>query len=84
VSKKGKLLKRFLEIPNDFTFNELKRLLKARGYEEKKGGKTSGSRIKFVHTETRHIIMLHKPHTDKYLKRYQIKYIIDELKKEEY
>ena len=72
MSKAEKLLERFLSKPVDFTFEELKRLLKSLGYEEARTGKTAGSRIAFICQETRHIIRIHKPHPAPELKRYQL------------
>lgn len=57
-----KLLKRFLSKPKDFTYSELKRLLVHFGFAESSKGKTSGSRIAFMHGETGLKIKLHKPH----------------------
>jgi len=71
MSKAEKLLKRFLSKPKDFTYDELKRLLRLFGYEETKTGKTSGSRV----------ARLHKPHPNPELKHYQINDIEEELRK---
>jgi hypothetical protein len=51
------------------------------GFEEYNAGKTSGSRVRFIHTIYSDI-MLHKPHPNPELKGYQIKQILDQLKKE--
>jgi hypothetical protein len=67
--------------PKDFTFEELKRLLRSLGYAEAKTGKTSGSRVAFINHETRHIIRLHKPHPKTGLKQYQLNDIEKELKR---
>ena len=40
MTKKDKLLERFLSIPKDFTFDELKTLLRSLGYLEDNKGKT--------------------------------------------
>ena len=50
MSKKEKLLKRFLELParKDLTFPELERLLSSCGYRKIEG---SGSAVKFYHQE---------------------------------
>lgn len=69
--------------PKDFTYAELKSLLQYLGYEEVKGGMTSGSRVAFVNAVTKHIIRLHKPHPKPELKRYQLDLIEEELKKME-
>ncbi len=78
-----KLLKRFLSKPKDFTFKEMKKLLKGLGYREIKSGATAGSRVAFFHDDFRHIIRIHKPHPEKTMKRYQLDFIEDELKKRE-
>jgi hypothetical protein len=80
MSRKEKLLNRFLERPNDFTYDELRKLMNLLGYDEVTRGKTSGSRVAFIHTENSHIIRLHKPHPGNELKQYQIGLIINELK----
>jgi len=80
MSKDDKLIKRLLSKPNDFTYNELRKLLTHLGYEESQSGKTSGSRVAFIHKDSKHIIRLHKPHPNNELKQYQIEQIIDELK----
>jgi hypothetical protein len=48
VSTKEKLIKRFLALPKDFTFDELVKLLTALGFSISNKGKTSGSRVKFI------------------------------------
>ena len=53
MSKAEKLLERFLSKPKDFTFEELRKLLKGLGYEEAKAGKTSGSRVAFYNRHYR-------------------------------
>ena len=81
MTKIDKLQKRFLTKPTDFRWDELKTLLCSLGYEEYNAGKTSGSRVRFIH-EKHSDIMLHKPHPRPELKGYQIKQIIEQLKKE--
>ncbi|MDH4219587.1 MAG: type II toxin-antitoxin system HicA family toxin [Candidatus Aminicenantes bacterium] len=81
MTKQEKLLKRFLSKPRDFTFTELRKLLRGFGYKEIRSGKTSGSRVVFFNESLRHIIRLHKPHPRNILKRYQLDFIEDELKK---
>lgn len=80
MGKKDKLMLRLLNNPKDFTFDELTTLLKGLGFELSNAGGTSGSAVKFIHPETKHIIRLHKPHPSPILKQYLIKYIISELK----
>jgi hypothetical protein len=81
MSKQEKLLQRFKSKPADFSWAELKTLLGGLGYELSAGGKTGGSRIKFLHRQRPPIIM-HKPHPTPILKRYQVEQILDFLKKE--
>lgn len=64
-----KLINRFKKKPRDFSYTELKKLLKSFGYIEKQG---AGSRVVFVNKETNHKIKLHKPHPGSILKRYQL------------
>jgi hypothetical protein len=81
MSRRQKLLRRFLAKPRDFTYNELTTLLRDYGYREMKGGKTSGSQAAFIDESSKHIIRLHKPHPSKVLKRYQIADIERELRR---
>jgi len=83
MSKKEKLKRRFLTKPRDFTFDELVVLLNGVGYEMSNKGKTSGSRVLFIHTATKHSITLHKPHPSNILKSYQVNEILAELIKEQ-
>jgi len=81
MGKAEKLLRHFLSRPKDFTYGELRRLLKSFGYEEAKTGRTSCSRVAFINHETKHIIRLHKPHLKPELKHYQLKDIEEELRR---
>lgn len=74
MSKKDKLIARFLSMPSDFHYNEMVRLLGYFGFVEVKKGKTSGSRVKFTNEEGVAIYM-HKPHPTGILKRYQLKQV---------
>ena len=80
MSKHEKIIKRFKSKPRNFTFDELRQLLKGFGYIEQHKGKTSGSRVAFIHAGIGHVIRLHKPHPGNELKQYQVSLIIDELK----
>ena len=61
MSKKEKLLKKFLEVPpkKDLTFKELEILLLYCGYIKLEG---KGSAVKFYHQTKDNLINLHKPH----------------------
>ncbi len=80
MGTKEKLIERFKRQPNDFTFDELERLLAIFGYTRSNKGKTSGSRIIFSDHEKRPI-MIHKPHPGNILKGYAMKQVLEELKK---
>jgi len=80
MSKAEKLIARLLSRPKDFTYEELRKLLRHLGYSESQSGKTSGSRVAFLNDNTKHIIRLHKPHPANELKQYQIEQVIEELK----
>ena len=69
MSKKEKLVARFLSYPNDFHYDEMVRLLGYYSFEEVKKGKTSGSRVKFENSEGT-VIILHKPHPSGIMKKY--------------
>lgn len=47
MSSKEKLIKRFISLPSDFTWDEMQRLLTILGFVPYTKGKTSGSRIIF-------------------------------------
>jgi hypothetical protein len=81
VSKNEKLIERLTAKPKDFTWEELKRVLGSLGYTEHTGGKTAGSRRRFVH-ETRPPILLHKPHPGNVLKSYQLAQVVAHLRNE--
>lgn len=78
MSKQEKLLKRFLSVPVDFTWDELKKILASFGYTELVKGKTAGSRKKFA-DDNSNFILLHKPHPSNIVKKYALKQIIENL-----
>ncbi|HSA05932.1 MAG TPA: type II toxin-antitoxin system HicA family toxin [Candidatus Gastranaerophilales bacterium] len=82
MSKNNKLIKRFLNNPKDFTWEELVKLLEILGYNEIKTGKTSGSRVKFINS-VGNIIKTHKPHPQNIVKTYVINEIKEKLNLEE-
>lgn len=59
MGTKDKLIDKCIGKPNDFTYNELKRLLGFYGSCEVQG---SGSRVVFSNILTGRKIKLHKPH----------------------
>lgn len=80
MSIQDKLIERLLQRPTNFTYDEAKTLVSRFSYIQDNRGKTSGSRVAFVSTETKHIIRLHKPHPGNELKMYQIDELIEALK----
>ena len=79
MSKKEKLIDRFLSMPSDFHYDEMVKLLGYFGFNEVKKGKTSGSRVKFENAEGVPI-MLHKPHPSGIMKKYQMKQVKEILR----
>lgn len=80
MSRRDKLLQRFLAKPADFAFDEMTRLLKGFDYVEIRTGRTSGSRVAFINKTSGHIIRLHKPHPGKIMKKYQMDLVEEALK----
>ncbi len=60
-------------------FSELEFFLKHNGYEEKKTGKTSGSRKAYLNISNGHIIRLHKPHPGNEIKKYMKEALVKEF-----
>ena len=79
MSQFEKLVERFKRKPTDFTYDELRTLLKGFEYRESNQGKSSGSRVAFVNGKTKHIIRMHKPHPSNILKSYLVEMILEEL-----
>jgi hypothetical protein len=77
MSKHEKALQRLLSKPADFTWGELKSLMQAFDYELKV---TGGSGRKFVRPEA--AFMIHEPHPRKLLKAYQVRAVLEFLRKE--
>ena len=78
MSQIDKLISRFKSMPNDFTYQELSRLLKYFGYIE--DAERAGSRVAFIHPDNKDIIRLHKPHPGNIIQRYLMKQIESHLK----
>ena len=80
MGKKEKLIERLKTNPKDFSFDELQSVLEALGFAMSNKGKTSGSRVKFLKGNV--AIVLHKPHPRNELLEYQIRQVLEILKKE--
>ena len=78
MGKKDKLIKRLKSRPKDFTFDEAETLLKYFDFAYSNKGKTSGSRVVFTN-ELHGNIMLHKPHSQKELKKYLESYEMENV-----
>jgi len=76
VNKKEKLIQKLKVQSKSFSYEDAKVLL------ESNKGKTSGSRVVFTN-ELHGNIMLHKPHSQKELKKYQIKQLKEFLEQED-
>ena len=68
--------------PKTYNWQDVVQVLESVGYRQNKSGKTSGSRVRFVHSKAAPLV-LHKPHPGNEMKRYMIKYIADKLESEE-
>ncbi|WP_290796022.1 type II toxin-antitoxin system HicA family toxin [Flavihumibacter sp. UBA7668] len=81
MSKRDKLIDRFLTKPKDFTWDELVRLLAVFGYSELKSGKTGGSRRRFANAEME-MLNFHKPHPGNIVMQYVLEQLIDFLNRQ--
>lgn len=76
MSSLEKRIKRLLQKPSDYTYEELRSLLNSLGYKEYNKGRTSGSRVMFAKENSGRTLMLHIPHNPPYLKMYAINSVI--------
>ncbi len=79
LSRIEKLLKKLLNKPKDYTWDELVVVLNHFGYKEVATGKTGGSRRRFA-DDNLSAITLHKPHPQPVIKEYVIKQVIEHLR----
>ena len=84
MNKKDKLLKRFNELPKDFSFGEMEMLLKQFGFHLEHKGSTSGSRVIFVNESDGNRYIMHKPHLTNIIKGYVMKQVMIFLKVNNY
>jgi predicted RNA binding protein YcfA (HicA-like mRNA interferase family) len=71
MSKIEKLIVKLLSRPKTFKYSDMRTILTSKGYVEDNKGKTTGSRVMYVH-EKHPLIILHKPHPGDELKKYMI------------
>ena len=83
MSKRDKLIKRLYTVPSDFTYDELRQLLKYLGFREVETGKTSGSAVKYYNRELGIPIYIHRPHPGNIVKKYVLRELIRLLSKED-
>lgn len=79
MTKKDKLLKRFRNLPKDFTFEEVISLFAIFNFVVDYKGTTSGSRVCFKNTKLNLSYSMHKPHPKNIIKGYQMQQILDFL-----
>ena len=81
MGQKEKLIARLRTRPRDFTLEEMERLLGYLGFERDNKGKTSGSRVRFVH-QSGAKLTIHLSHPGNQLRVYQVKALLEMLEKE--
>lgn len=77
MSTKEKLIKRFKNLPKDFTFDEMIRLFALFGFETDNKGGTSGSRLALINKEKDLSYNMHKPHPGSIIKMYVMKQVLE-------
>lgn len=80
MSTRDKAKKRIAEIPNNYTFAEVRFLLGKLGFQEYNKGKTSGSRVKFYRESDQRVFMFHKPHRGDSMDRGAVEDLVRKLK----
>jgi hypothetical protein len=79
LSKLQKAVTRLLARPADYTWDELLSLMVALGFELRTSG---GSGRKFYDPATKALFFMHEPHPSRILKAYQIRAVIEFLRRE--
>ncbi len=79
MGKLDKLKEKFKNPDSRVTYLEATQLLKGLNFIEDNKGKTSGSRVCFFRKSDGAIIMLHKPHPNKELKKYAKRNLVQNL-----
>jgi len=62
LARLDKLARDFKACTGPHPFRDFERMILAMGYEVVESGKTSGSRRKYCHKDTKHLLMLDEPH----------------------
>lgn len=79
MGKLDKLKEKFKNPDSTVTYQEATQLLNGLNFIEDNKGKTSGSRVCFFRKSDGAIIMLHKPHPNKELKKYAKRNLVENL-----
>ena len=78
MTRRDKLINRLLQVPADFSWDELVRVLAAYGYEEQTA--SGGSHRSFYNAKMQHVISgMVKPHNAKHVKRAYLRKVITQL-----
>ena len=80
MSSLEKAKSELLKCSKNYTYDEVRSLLKKLGYREGSKGKTSGSRVAFYRESDQRVIMLHKPHPENTMDTGAVKDLIKRLK----
>lgn len=75
MGRKEKLIRRFQQLPKDFTYEEMVTLLGYFDYVATNKGATSGSRVSFRNLATGASINIHRPHPGSIMKEWMMKQV---------
>ena len=81
MAKQEKLLEQLKKASSTFPWSALLTLMKQLGYEKKE---MAGSRVRFYHYTTGHMMRLHKPHPENHIKGGALKDVRNALREEGY
>jgi hypothetical protein len=73
MARADRLIEEFRECRGPFPYKDLVRMLNGLGYSETTTA--GGSRRRFVHAESGHVIRLHEPHPGNEIKDYMVRQI---------
>jgi len=80
MAQVDKLVARVKTVPPDLKWSEFLKFMRHMGYKEVDNkGKTSGSRVRFIHEQTGRRILLHKPHNPPVVAREDIRDVLEQL-----
>lgn len=80
MSSLEKAKQKLLKCSKNYTYDDVRTLLRKLGFEEKTKGKTSGSRVMFYRESDQRVIMIHKPHPENTMDSGALKDLIKRLK----